>query len=809
MQDLLHIREDDGAERFIPLSQAEAYRRDARARGRAFDVVEDWEVGGERYAITQDLREDFLAKAQASGRAPKRLHAMADARETQSEWRIGEETYLIPEARRGDFLARARATGRTPTPVGPKRVFLDDAAREEALRPGFDTFDFLESFGEGFKFPVRLAGSVAQGFVALPTFFALGGEWALGKAGAMPEGSRPVSDVGFRLLQDLEQAKPEYNFARTPGTWGAIARGATGALELGGAIAGGGSLDKSVRAVHALVTGQAARQAAGLAPSRAAAESAAIFRNLGGTAAERRAMDYAFGRHVDDLIQRAAAAGAAGAAPAAGAAESLAQGGRALGEAYLRRLPFEQFREGVSHFARTAARPNYWKLAIPAQTSLETYLAYSRSGHGEDRAMLATLGDAALSYLFLALGDGVGAFGDAAIASGLTQFMRSLSAASKHPWLRAELAGSALRVLGGAASEAGATEAHLRTLQGALGEETLPDEEILAQTVLSALFGGAVGGAQSIAPIRRAIAQDKYLAAMRERGAAGGAPGSAGAGPRESGIVNRESPAGQSAAQGAPGAPTPAPDASGIVPTVAPAGAAQAANPSGLQPSAVGPRAGQADLPALFRPVAVLPTGDVRFASGALFRADTQTFLMPNGAVVDTEGNIQTVAPPEAASSASRESPIVNRRKRRPRAASSASRPTPRPGRPKPPVQRRSRKPSTATFQASKPPGAKAAAPPPPSPSTTCCATPTSASTMSPSAKSRSTATSSSSRPRPTPAPASSKARSSRASSRPSPPSPSCCWRNWTAASRSSPGATASTSPAATASPPSPPTSSA
>ena len=432
----------------------------------------------------------------------------------------------------------------------------------------------------------RAAVGLAEGAVAIPTLAALGAETGLAKLGALEEGSHPVSALGLRAIGAMEGFKEErlpYTFDRDParrevsGASRAVAQGG----ELVTEILLAGALSRGVRALAARgVRGAAARTASGAA--QGAGEGVA-------TAAERRALD-------------AALKATAAARPAQDAGEAAARAyANDLSKAYGRALVREHLREGALHAARAAARPTYWKASIASRGGLEAYQTVLQNGGSDGKATAWALGDAALNYLILGLGDGAGAFMGGAQATLATQFVRALGRGGSHPNLYGELAGAALRLFGGAASAGGSTAAHLSVLQAA--GSGMGDEEKLAATVTSTVFGAAAGALASVRPVRNAILADKRLALLRQ-----------GLGP------------------GPGAAPSPAPDAP--APT-APGGAAA---PAGQSPSA----------PAWAQIARTYPTGDVRFRDGSLWRADSQTFLMPNGAVVDPEGNLLTAAPPPA-----------------------------------------------------------------------------------------------------------------------------------------------------------------
>ena len=629
-QELFHVIErDTGAERYVPVAQSRDYARAMREQGRDFDLLEDWESDqGERVAVNPEKREAFLQAARERGIAVRQKRPMWDGATTL--WTDGQGGAIaVGQAKREAYQAAAKERGLAVAEIGPEPTFLDPEEADKELmgreHGGFDWGSLLD----GLKFPARLAGSAAQGILALPTLAALGGEYAAAKAGLIEEGAHPVSGVGMKAIDAIERAKPEYTFAKDQSLPGRAANALMGGLEFMGALAAGGAAEQGIRAA----AGAATRGAGALGATRQAAESIA----RGGAAA------------ADDATAQAARA----AAPKATAAEQSAmrqaladvataippgtpaqEAAKTLGEAYLRRLPAAQFREGARQFAQAALRPGLWKAAPVALGALDVHRAYAQAGHSEDKAMLATLGDAALGYLLVSLGDGFGAFGGAAATTGGTRFFRALAGnAARDPNLRAALAAGAANVLGSAATGAGQAAGHLAILRGALGEEEISDADLLGAAALGGLFGAVPAAAQAIRPIRQAIAEDIATAAARAQAAAQRAA-------RESPTVNRESLTWRPLDATDPSAPpdTPqGPNAGGVWRSPTQRDSRFTTHDSrAIAPSAMA------------APVAVSDAGDILFRSGAIWRARTGDLLMPSGAVVSPQGDILTAAPPPA-----------------------------------------------------------------------------------------------------------------------------------------------------------------
>ncbi len=235
------------------------------------------------------------------------------------------------------------------------------------------------------------------------------------------------------------------------------------------------------------------------------------------------------------------------------------------------------------------------------------------------------------------LGDGAGAFMNPAQATAATQFVRALGKGSAHPNLRAELAGTALRIFGGGASAGASAYSHLSFLQA--NDAPVTDEDKLAQTLTSALFGAISGGASSIRPIRRAIMADKELARFRAA------------------IPQPPPQPGPSQSPAAPTPPVLPPGPADTPPNQPGRGAAphqpnQASRAGATrqtfhgQPQSPQTSGGEAASPAWASVDRLLPTGDVLFRDGSRYRPDTGDYLMPNGAVVSPDGTLLTVAGP-------------------------------------------------------------------------------------------------------------------------------------------------------------------
>ena len=594
MDELLHIFEDNDTERFIPYRRAAEYAKDMKDAGRTFKVVEDWRgKDGETVPVAEERRDEFLTDMKAAGVEPQRVRPLVE--DGIRVFHMGDgETIEVANHREEEFFSDMAEQGREVLRDEPSVRWLSEKEADKALEGGIDWGELGKSATQGWKYPTRLAMNVAEGVVAIPTLAVMAGEYGLAKAGALEEGAHPLGKHGLRAMQAIEDAKPEYNLDTGSESWRDpagivhnVMSGTLGALEFIGEIAAtagvGGLVKKGVEKVGMTALKSGAMKTA----KEAAKETAeAVGKRAVATEAERRAARKAaetLGVASVDIADRAAAT--------------------AFAEAYARQLPRELLKEGSRQFAKQALKPNYWKLNMASRNALETYEAFASTGSDEDRAMLSALGDGALGYLTLSLGDGAGAFAGGLRATGATQILRALTQGKAAPWLKAEMAGAAVKVLAGMASQGGSTYGHLRTLQEALGEEAVSDAAIWGATATSGLFGAAMGGLSSIRPIRQAWMYDKELALGRQAMADGGTAWRPR--PGQQGWARLEFPEGGTKPDGMPGAQS----------------------------------------PASFRPVAVHADGDILFGDGSVWRAKTNDWRLPNGAVVDGNGDVVTVSP--------------------------------------------------------------------------------------------------------------------------------------------------------------------
>ncbi len=601
MEEVFHVLEEDNTERFIPVRRAAEYAKDMRDAGKTFKYLEDWKgKDGERIPVSSERREEFLADMKAQGVTPERVRPIT--RDGRRVYHLSDgEQIEVAAHREEEFFGDMEAAGREVVRGEPAVDFLSDKEADDALSGGIDWAEVGKSAAQGWKFPVRLAMNVAEGAVAIPTLAVMAGEYGLAKAGVLEEGEHPLGKHGLKAMRAIEGAKPEYRLDTGSESWRDpagivhnVASGSLGALEFLGEIAataGAGALGKTVAKAGAKTIGKRTIKQGALSTARETAkEGATATAGVAGrsmaTEAEKRAARKAaetLGIASLDVTDRAAAT--------------------AFAEAYARQLPRELLKEGSKQFAKQALKPNYWKLNMVSRNALETYEAFASTGSDEDKAMLNALGDGALGYLLLSLGDGAGAFSGGLRAGGATQLLRALTQGASKPWLKAELAGTAIRMLGGATAQGGSTYGHLRMLQEALGEDAVDDGTLWGSTAVAGLFGAGMGALSSIRPLRQAMIYDKELALGRQAMADGGPAWRPSEGQR--GWARLDFPEGGTRQDGMPGAQSPAP----------------------------------------FRPVAVHESGDVLFKDGSIWRAKTQDWLMPGGAVVDSHGDVVTVAP--------------------------------------------------------------------------------------------------------------------------------------------------------------------
>lgn len=624
MEEVFHVLEEDNTERFIPVRRAAEYAKDMRDAGKTFKYLEDWKgKDGETIPVAPERREEFLADMKAQGVTPERVRPIT--RDGRRVYHLSDgEQFEVAAHREEEFFSDMEAAGREVVRDEPAVDFLSDEEADDALSGGIDWAEVGKSAAQGWKFPVRLAMNVAEGAVAIPTLAVMAGEYGLAKAGVLEEGEHPLGKHGLKAMRAIEGAKPEYRLDTGSESWRDpsgivhnVASGSLGALEFLGEIAATAGLSGAVKTVARKGVKEGAKQIGKEVASGVLRVAQELPSKTIKGVAKRVAREAAEGAVFEGATATAGVAGRSMATEAENraarkAAETLGiasldvtdwAAATAFAEAYARQLPRELLKEGSKRFAKQALKPNYWKLNMVSRNALETYEAFASTGSDEDKAMLNALGDGALGYLLLSLGDGAGAFSGGLRAGGATQLLRALTQGASKPWLKAELAGTAIRMLGGATAQGGSTYGHLRMLQEALGEDAVDDDTLRGSTVVAGVFGAGMGALSSIIPIRQAIAYDKELALGRQAMADGGPAWRPSEGQR--GWARLDFPEGGTRQDGMPGAQSPAP----------------------------------------FRPVAVHESGDVLFKDGSIWRAKTQDWLMPGGAVVDSHGDVVTVAP--------------------------------------------------------------------------------------------------------------------------------------------------------------------
>lgn len=632
MEDLLHIRFEDGSDEWVSPAKAGEFAKDMREAGTPFEVVRDVRTkGGE---VVQ-RRED-----EADEEGEERVWPMRDGASTYTL--DTDEQIEVADGRRDEFMADMEAEGRSILSVKPNVRYATTRERDEALSGGRDWGYIASGAIEGPKFVGRLAANLAEGAVAIPTMLSMAGDELMApmkeriarqeKITYDPDTQRYVftedpeakgkqepsglTQAGLSAVEAIEDFKHRHlnpKLATGSDDWRSlegvvhnVTSGVTSALDFVGELAAAGAVGEVAQAAKAGKMAQAvpfSKQAAAARTAEAAAKAAAE-----GTTA--------------NAIEKRAAAKAleavGGTVDVASREQSVA-----FAKAYARALPVEQFKAGLSAFADGMARPTYFKAAIPARNGVETYLAYRNAGSEHEVAASKAMGDAAWTYLMLALGDGTGAYAGAARTTGASQLVRAMAEGSGKSALRAAITGEAIKMAGSAAAQGGATYGHLKALQGAVGKAALDDEQVIASTVIAALTGAAITGISSIGEIRRAIVLDKTQAALRA----------------------------QVQAQQRTGAPTNERGWLALERAPQPAGG----QAGGLPAPTRGNGGGES---ALFRPVAVRNNGDVLLADGSLYRAQSQSWLLPGGAVADSEGNAQSVAPEANAYAAAAGEPL-------------------------------------------------------------------------------------------------------------------------------------------------------
>ena len=649
MEDLLHIRLEDGSEEWVSPARASEFAKDMREAGTAFEVLRDVRTQG--------------------GEVIQRREDEADEEGEERVWptRAGSSTYTldtdeqieVADARRDEFLSDMEAEGRTIARVQPKVSFLSNAERDEALRGSRDWGSIAASAIEGPKFIGRLGANLVEGAVAIPTMLSMGADAlaepfkqaAKGKlvydkergtfrtlgseqleGPSEPSAPTKLGLKGIEAIEDFKHRHLEANFETGRDDWRSldgivrnVATGSTAAMDFVAELAAAGAAGEVA----------AAAKAGSMATIVPFSEKAAAAR-----AAQAAAKAAAAGTTANEIEKRAASKALASLGGTVDV--SNREAATAFAKAYARALPLEQFKAGAEAFASAMTRPTYFKAAIPARNGAETYLAYAKAGSDHEKAAAKAMGDAAWTYLMLALGDGTGAYAGAMRTTGASQLVRAIGESSGQSALRATLTGEAIKIAGAATAQGGATYGHLKTLQEAVGNEALPDDQLIASTVISALTGAAMAGIGSIGEIRRAILSDKTAAALRAQAAAQQRTNPTA---NEKGWLLLES--GQRTAdsrqQLTPNAPQGgAPRVDSRQSTV---GSAQTVHRSPLTVHAREASPTESTESALFRPVAVRGNGDVLLADGSLYRAQSQSWLLPGGAVTDAEGNSLTVAP--------------------------------------------------------------------------------------------------------------------------------------------------------------------
>ena len=642
MEDLLHIRLEDGSEEWVSPARASEFAKDMREAGSAFEVVRDVRTkGGE---VVQ-RREDEADEA-----GEERVWPMRDGASTYTL--DTDEQVEVADNRRDEFIADMEAEGRSILAVKPKVRYATTRERDEALAGERDWGYIASGAIEGPKFVGRLGANLVEGAVAIPTLLSMGADAlaepfkqaAKGKLVYDKErgtfrtlGSEQLEDpsepsaptkLGLKGIEAIEGFKHRYlaaNFETGRDDWRSldgivrnVATGSTAAMDFVAELAAAGASGE-------VATAAKAGSMATIVPF---SEKAAAAR-----AAQAAAKAAATGTTANEIEKRAASKALASLGGTVDV--SNREAATAFAKAYARALPLEQFKAGAEAFASAMTRPTYFKAAIPARNGAETYLAYAKAGSDHEKAAAQAMGDAAWTYLMLALGDGTGAYAGAMRTTGASQLVRAIGESSGQSALRATLTGEAIKIAGAATAQGGATYGHLKTLQEAVGNEALPDDQLIASTVISALTGAAMSGIGSIGEIRRAILADKTAAALRAQAAAQ---------QRTNPTANEKGWLRLTWRDNAPGVDS----------RQSTVDSAQTVHRS---PLTVHAREASTES-ALFRPVAVRNNGDVLLADGSLYRAQSQSWLLPGGAVVDAEGNAQSVAPEANAYAAAAGEPL-------------------------------------------------------------------------------------------------------------------------------------------------------
>lgn len=448
-------------------------------------------------------------------------------------------------------------------------------------------FTSTEPIKNAARFPARVAVNMAEGVVAVPTLLAVGADALLKQAGS--DAAEPVATFGMDLMRKLDDLKQNELEIKAGGTrLEGAPRYAIGGLELATELVAAHGLTqaakhlgkKGIKTVvkHSVkqTAKQAAKQTAKLSVEKAAAEATA--RELG-----------------SKLTQKA-----------------TAEGMREAAGVYTKHLTKEQLKEATVRAAKQLAKPDYYRVSIAARNGLETYEAYRQAGNDEGTAALLMLGDAATTYAVLGAANAAGSYSGAWTRSGYeSRLARLLSKdAPAHLYLSMETGAAAMKIMAAGVSQAGSTAAHLKLLQGALGEEELSNETIAKTSFVNGLFGAAVSASTTIPALRQAYLADKEAALFKAR--TQGAPAR-----------------GETVDAG--GAPT-----RELHPNLLPE-----PGQKGWRP--VAPNDGTPPTP--HTPVAVNGNGAILFADGMQYRPLTNDFVTLSGLVTSTKGEVITLTP--------------------------------------------------------------------------------------------------------------------------------------------------------------------
>ena len=136
MDALLHIREADGTERFVPYGEAAAYAEAAKADGVAFTVLRSAATkDGRRFDVPEEEWEAFEA---ANAKAPDRAERVRPFKDDSVTHFVTSDggRYDVPNDEREAFLRENARMGATIVSESPGVRWLSEEEADEALGGG-------------------------------------------------------------------------------------------------------------------------------------------------------------------------------------------------------------------------------------------------------------------------------------------------------------------------------------------------------------------------------------------------------------------------------------------------------------------------------------------------------------------------------------------------------------------------------------------------------------------------------------------------------------------------------------------------